>query len=78
MTTSPQKILFLPGASGNNQFWKPVAEALETSIAVQHMGWPGFGDSPANPQVTFPEAGHDLGHTHAEAVAQLIDKHLGV
>ncbi|MBF4211260.1 alpha/beta hydrolase, partial [Pseudomonas donghuensis] len=26
----------------------------------------------------FPEAGHDLGHTHAEAVAQLIDKHLGV
>ncbi|MBF4211286.1 alpha/beta fold hydrolase, partial [Pseudomonas donghuensis] len=55
MTTSPQKILFLPGASGNNQFWKPVAEALETSIAVQHMGWPGFGDSPANPQVTCLE-----------------------
>ncbi|MBF4211190.1 alpha/beta hydrolase, partial [Pseudomonas donghuensis] len=26
----------------------------------------------------FPEAGHDLGHTHAEAVAQLIDKHLGI
>ncbi|PWQ85981.1 alpha/beta hydrolase, partial [Enterococcus faecium] len=25
----------------------------------------------------FPEAGHDLGHTHAKAGARLIDKHLG-
>ncbi|WP_369990811.1 alpha/beta fold hydrolase [Pseudomonas xanthosomatis] len=55
MTIAPEKILFLPGASGNTQFWKSVAEALETSIAVQHMGWPGFGDTPANEQVTCLE-----------------------
>ncbi|HDS1733756.1 alpha/beta fold hydrolase [Pseudomonas sp. BP8] len=65
MTTSPEKILFLPGASGNTQFWHPVAEALETSIAVQHMGWPGFGNAPANPNVT------GLEHLAALAIAEI-------
>ncbi|UVL91518.1 alpha/beta fold hydrolase [Pseudomonas sichuanensis] len=65
MTASPEKILFLPGASGNTQFWYPVAEALETSIAVQHMGWPGFGNTPANPNVTCLE------HLAALAIAEI-------
>ncbi|CAM3746601.1 2-hydroxy-6-oxononadienedioate/2-hydroxy-6-oxononatrienedioate hydrolase [Pseudomonas reidholzensis] len=65
MTTSPEKILFLPGASGNTQFWHPVAEALETSVAVQHMGWPGFGNTPADPNVTRLE------HLAALAIAEI-------
>lgn len=52
MTISPEKILFLPGASGNSQFWHPVAEALETPIAAHHMGWPGFGNTPPNSNVS--------------------------
>ncbi|MHA6194037.1 hypothetical protein ACX3YG_06655 [Pseudomonas wadenswilerensis] len=38
---SPEKVLFLPGASGNIQFWQPVADALPTPIDKQHMGWWG-------------------------------------
>lgn len=50
--TLPDKLLFLPGASGNVDFWKPVAEQLRTPIAtVKHVGWPGFGPTPAEPSV---------------------------
>lgn len=55
VTSSPEKILFLPGASGNTQFWLPVAENLRTPIAVHHMGWPGFGNTAPNPNVTSLE-----------------------
>lgn len=51
MTTSPEKILFLPGASGDIAFWHPAAAAIRTSAIVRHMGWPGFGNEPAKPNV---------------------------
>ncbi|MBB5189395.1 pimeloyl-ACP methyl ester carboxylesterase [Silvimonas terrae] len=47
----PDKILFLPGASGNTQFWQPVAQALPHPAEKIHMGWPGFGDTPPRPDV---------------------------
>ncbi|WP_049870562.1 alpha/beta fold hydrolase [Pseudomonas cremoricolorata] len=53
--TSPEKIVFLPGASGNTHFWEPVADHLNTPIARQHLGWPGFGQTPANPDITCLE-----------------------
>ncbi|MGA9661607.1 MAG: alpha/beta fold hydrolase [Pseudomonas alloputida] len=65
MTNTPEKILFLPGASGNTKFWCPVAEALETSIAAQHMGWPGFGNTPAKPNIT------GLKHLAEMAIAEI-------
>ncbi|WP_028693581.1 alpha/beta fold hydrolase [Pseudomonas cremoricolorata] len=65
MTTSPEKIVFLPGASGNIHFWQPVADHLNTPIARQHLGWPGFGDTPANPHITCLE------HLAELAIAQL-------
>ncbi|WP_284382214.1 alpha/beta fold hydrolase [Pseudomonas putida] len=52
MTTSPEKILFLPGASGNVAFWHPAAAAMSTPAIVRHLGWPGFGNVPANPNVS--------------------------
>ena len=52
MTTSPEKILFLPGASGNTAFWHPAAAAMSTPAIARHMGWPGFGSLPANPDVS--------------------------
>lgn len=52
MHTSPEKILFLPGASGNTQFWHPVAETIKTPLVSRHMDWPGFGSTPPNPNVT--------------------------
>ncbi|MCM2463394.1 alpha/beta hydrolase [Pseudomonas sp. CG7] len=52
MTASPAKLIFLPGASGNTQFWHPVAERLAHPAQQVHIGWPGFGDTPPVPGVT--------------------------
>ncbi|AVU78595.1 MULTISPECIES: alpha/beta fold hydrolase [Pseudomonas] len=55
MIASPTKLLFLPGASGNTQFWHPVAERLAYPAQQVHIGWPGFGDTPPMPGITGME-----------------------
>lgn len=47
----PSQLLFLPGASGNTEFWAPVAERLAFSGDKTLLGWPGFAQLPADPQV---------------------------
>lgn len=47
----PSKLLFLPGASGNTRFWEPVAERLAHPAIRVHVGWPGFGPTPPDPEV---------------------------
>ncbi|SCX63844.1 Pimeloyl-ACP methyl ester carboxylesterase [Pseudomonas sp. NFACC32-1] len=51
MPPSPTKLLFLPGASGNTQFWHPVAQRLTHPAQQRHIGWPGFGDTPPSPDI---------------------------
>lgn len=48
---TPQKILFLPGASGNTSFWRPVADLLTIPGEKIHFGWPGFGPTPPDPVI---------------------------
>jgi pimeloyl-ACP methyl ester carboxylesterase len=45
------KLLFLPGASGNTCFWRPVAELIQHGGERIHLGWPGFGQTPSDPEV---------------------------
>jgi pimeloyl-ACP methyl ester carboxylesterase len=45
------RILFLPGAGGSPQFWKPVAEALPAAWPKEHFGWPGLGAQPHDPAI---------------------------
>jgi poly(3-hydroxyoctanoate) depolymerase len=47
----PSRLLFLPGASGNVQFWSPVANLLAHRAEKIHLGWPGFGPTPPDPRV---------------------------
>lgn len=47
----PAKLLFLPGASGNTQFWLPVAQRLAHPAEKVHVGWPGFGSTPMDPNI---------------------------
>ncbi|WP_254216835.1 alpha/beta fold hydrolase [Synechococcus sp. CCY 9618] len=47
----PERLLFLPGASGNTSFWGPLAERLGWPGESWHLGWPGFGDTPPRPGV---------------------------
>jgi len=44
--SSPSKLLFLPGASGNTGFWLPAAGRLTHRATHTHIGWPGFGSTP--------------------------------
>lgn len=47
--------MFLPGASGNTRFWQPVAERLSHAGSRRFLGWPGFGDTPADERVRSTE-----------------------
>lgn len=51
MPQAPQQLLFLPGASGNRQFWHHLAAQLRHPARQVHLGWPGFGDTPPQPDV---------------------------
>lgn len=46
------KILFLPGAGGSPNFWKPVASTLPDAWPKEHFGWPGLGTQPHDPAVS--------------------------
>jgi pimeloyl-ACP methyl ester carboxylesterase len=46
------KILFLPGAGGSADFWKPVAKLLPAEWPWHHFGWPGLGHQPHDPAIT--------------------------
>ncbi|HEX5512983.1 MAG TPA: alpha/beta fold hydrolase [Gammaproteobacteria bacterium] len=45
------KLLFLPGASGNTAFWRPVADLLTHPGERIHFGWPGFAATSPDPAV---------------------------
>jgi pimeloyl-ACP methyl ester carboxylesterase len=44
---SANTLLFLPGASGNIDFWRPVASGLRHAGQRRFVAWPGFGDVPS-------------------------------
>ena len=47
----PSKLFFLPGALGRMDFWVPAADLVRTPAEKIHVGWPGFGPTPAEPGV---------------------------
>src|SRR5215218_6103399 len=46
-----RKVLFLPGAGGSPEFWKPVAALLPDEWQKVFFGWPGLGDQPHDPAI---------------------------
>lgn len=50
MTPSP-RVVFLPGAAGSPEFWRPVADRLPAGWDKELLGWPGAGEQPHNPRV---------------------------
>ena len=49
--SAAETLLFLPGALGHTQLWRPVAGLLQHPGTRRFVGWPGFGDTPADPNV---------------------------
>lgn len=50
MTVTP-KLIFLPGAGADPDFWRPVGERLPASWGKVYLGWPGLGHQPSHPDV---------------------------
>lgn len=50
--SSPSQLFFLPGASGNIDFWQPVANRIQYKAEAVFFGWPGFGNTPTDPAIT--------------------------
>lgn len=46
-----RKVLFLPGAGGSPDFWRPVADLLPDRWHKVLFGWPGLGDQPHDPAI---------------------------
>ncbi len=44
-------MVFLPGASGAAEFWRPVADRLPAPWIKTLLGWPGAGEQPHDPSV---------------------------
>ncbi len=55
MPSVPSQLLFLPGALGNRNFWKPLAHELSTRAERVFMTYPGFGGVPAEPSISCLE-----------------------
>lgn len=49
--STAEKLLFLPGAAGNLQLWRPVSDALRHPAQREFLSWPGFGGAPRDPEV---------------------------
>ncbi len=63
---SRPRVLFLPGAGADPDFWRPVAERLPTDWETIRPAWPGLGDQP-------PQAGVD----GLDALADLVEGQMG-
>jgi pimeloyl-ACP methyl ester carboxylesterase len=66
--------VFLPGAAGDAEFWRPVADRLPADRRTVLLNWPGAGDEPPDPGVRSVEhlialAARNLGD-EADVVAQ--------
>jgi pimeloyl-ACP methyl ester carboxylesterase len=46
----PGRVLFLPGASGDGRFWRPVADRLPPCEKIL-LDWPGLGHVPPRPEI---------------------------
>lgn len=46
-----QNLLFLPGASGDSDFWQPVARLMPTTYRCTLQAYPGFANCPARTEI---------------------------
>lgn len=49
---APRHLLFLPGITGDPDFWRPVADRLPADWHKACLAWPGLGAQPADPSVS--------------------------
>jgi len=46
-----REVVFLPGATGAAEFWRPVADRMPSDWKTRLLSWPGAGVEPHDPQI---------------------------
>lgn len=59
----PRHVVFLPGAAGASEFWRPVSARLPSSWRRTLLDWPGAGSEPPDPAI----ASFETSTEHVEA-----------
>ena len=49
--TTATRVLFLPGAGADPNFWRPVGDLLPAQWDKVYFGWPGLGHQPPHPDI---------------------------
>lgn len=70
LTPSLPNLVFLPGALGAGDFWRPVGDRLPAEWNKVYLSWPGLGAQPPSPSVRCLEDCVTLveKHLHQESV----------
>jgi pimeloyl-ACP methyl ester carboxylesterase len=71
------RVLFLPGASGDGSFWRPVAQRLPFSCQAVFFEWPGLGHVAPDPQVRGLEDLVALVVRHMELPVDIVAHSMG-
>jgi pimeloyl-ACP methyl ester carboxylesterase len=73
----PRRIVFLPGAAGAADFWRPVAERLPGGWHKTLLGWPGAGEEPHDPRVESFDDLVTLAAAELDAPADVVAQSMG-
>jgi pimeloyl-ACP methyl ester carboxylesterase len=71
------QVVFLPGAGGSPEFWRPVADRLPAVWAKALLSWPGAGDQPHDPCVNSFEDLIDLTQSSIPSRSDLVAQSMG-
>ena len=71
-----QRVIFLPGASGDGRFWRPVAERLPPCPKM-FMDYPGAGTIPHRPSVRSFDDLVTLTLTHMDGAVDVVAQSMG-
>lgn len=71
------KVLFLPGAGGSADFWKPVGSRLPADWPKHYFGWPGLGHQSHDPAVKSLDDLVQLAVKEIEGPVDLVAQSMG-
>ena len=71
------KVLFLPGAGGSPDFWKPVGSRLSADWPKFYFGWPGLGPQPHDPAIASLDDLVQLVFREVEVPVDLVAQSMG-
>ena len=71
------KRIYLPGASGSAEFWRPVSSLLDDGAHQRLLAWPGLGNEAPAPTVNGIDNLVDIVEAELDEPAELIAQSMG-